>query len=63
MYENQAIMKPSVPEDATGINDRSNLGSVARLKDCTLLVNQNFGDNQEVNSESDLKNNMVDEFV
>ena len=56
-------MKPSVPEDATGINDRSNFGSVAGLKDCTLLVNKNCGDNQEVNSESDLKNNTVDEFL
>lgn len=39
-------------------NDRSNIGSEAGLKDCSLLVNKD-GDNKE----DDSKNNTVDEFL
>ena len=62
MHETQAIKKPSLPEDATSPNDRSNIGSDVGLKDCSLLVNKN-GANREENSESDLKNDTVDEFL
>ena len=61
MHENQAIKKPNNHDDAIGMNDRSNIGSEAGLKDCSLLVKKD-GANQE-NSESDLKNNTVDEFL
>ena len=40
-------------------NDRSNIGSEAGLKDCSLLVNKD-GANKE---EDDAKNNTVDEFL
>ena len=62
VHETKAIKKPSLPEDATSPNDRSNIGSDVGLKDCSLLVNKN-GANREGNSESDLKNDTVDEFL
>ena len=46
-------------DDASGPNDRSNIGSDVGLKDCSLLVNKN----RELNSGSDLKNDTVDEFL
>ena len=59
MHETQAIRKPSVLNETTAINDRSNVGSEVGLRDNSTLVKKDGGQNSELDS----KNNTVDEFL
>ena len=65
------MKKPNAFLDVTGnnqnvnLNDRSNMGSEAGLKDCSLIANKDGANIKDdgVDDSADVKNNTVDEFL